>query len=176
MKQPPLPRTLYLVVRPDHYGEHFHPSNAVHRVLLCTEKDIAFWEAGWTGDGASIWTRDSRETGGGFLIERWNGLDIDYGHIVRGGELPDGSKLGFYHEHAGGTPWEALPSAVWWSNHRLPDWLHERGVRIPDDDRSRSRIEQQRRGSPMLSWNQCDKRLAKWEKYVLPWAADADSA
>lgn len=134
------PRSLYLIQRGPKYGEGWHPSlvpNSVHSVIVCTRRKAAKWQAGWTGDGAIVWERTTAQPSGeGFLLTRWNGLDIDYGHLVRGGLLLDGFHMGFYHpnnpEHR--RCWDLLDGAVWWSTSILPDWLEKRGVRLPTDE------------------------------------------
>jgi hypothetical protein len=120
--------SLYLIKRGPDYGAHWHPSLTPHRVIVCTARHTARWEAGWTGDRAWVWERSTSADGGqGWLIVRWEGLEIDYGHTVRGGKLPDGTSLGFSHpgnkdpQHR--RPWELLRGAVWWSEHPLPTWL-----------------------------------------------------
>lgn len=137
MKTLPLPRALYLIKRgpkPEYHRAPFHP------VIVCTARHTASWEVGWSGDGGWLWSHDASEEGVGWLLERWNGLNIDYGHVVRGFTLPDGTKAAFDHDRAG-TPGSAralLHGAVWWSqDHRVPEWLSNGyGVRLPDDDHS----------------------------------------
>ena len=118
---------LYLIKRgpkPKHYRTPYCP------VIICTRKDVAMDQAGWSGDGATVWAQDGTPSCG-FLLTRWQGLDIDYGHIIRGFTLPDGNHAAF--QHAGKEPWQLLNGAVWWSERKMPDWLAEKGVIYPQD-------------------------------------------
>lgn len=132
--------SLYLIKRgpkPEYHRAPFHP------VILCNHKTVARWEVGWTGDQAWLWSREgSTDSRGGWLIERWNGLDIDYGHLVRGHTLPDGSHSAFWRDY---HPWPAgiqdlFAGAVWWSLGKLPEWLAQRGVIYPPDAFTRTHI------------------------------------
>lgn len=141
--------------RPDHHRAPYHP------YLICTRKGVAKWEAGWTGDQAWVWERfDAKDDAGGWLLTRWEGLVIDYGHLVRTCRLPDGTPVAFYHrhrdlgfEHIEGygrmwrgyseelqEPWSLLSQTVWWSVSRIPEWLEKAGVQVPTDDFSQRRI------------------------------------
>jgi hypothetical protein len=53
-------------------------------VIVCDRRNVAEDRAGWTGDGAWMWVHDRSTGGGGWLILKWNGLNIDYGYLVRG--------------------------------------------------------------------------------------------
>ena len=139
--------SLYLVKRrekPIFHRATFHP------VILCTRQHTAMWEAGWSGDGACVWTRDAfKKDIGGWLMVRWCGLDIDYGHIVRNLTLPDGTTGAFVHDRKS-EPWTLIPEAVWWSDHKIPDWISDCGVNLPEDDFSRDRIREDQ-GSCLLT-------------------------
>ncbi len=124
---------LYLIKRgpkPEYHRAPFHP------VILCDRKRIAMWEASWSGSQAWVWARDGlRNDGQGWLLQRWNGLDIDYGHVVRDFVLPDGNHAAFYRDY---EPFpqgiqDLFAGAVWWSDKRMPAWLQERGVIYPPD-------------------------------------------
>lgn len=122
--------TLYLIKRgprPDHHKAPYHP------VVIASLKRVAEREAGWTGEVAWVWSHDSSTGAGGWRLERWAGLDIDYGHVVRGGRLPDGTEMGFAHESTGREPWSLIAGAIWWASKRMPTWLEARGcVYAPD--------------------------------------------
>jgi hypothetical protein len=129
-------RHLYLVKRgpkPDYHAAPFHP------VLLTDWKCVAEWEAGWSGDHAWVW--EAFQPGpnvGGWLLVRWNGFPIDYGHVVRSLTLPDGNKAAFWRDYETrdgeeGMVGPLLPGAVWYSERKLPEWLVERGVVYPSD-------------------------------------------
>lgn len=135
--------TIYLIKRgprPEHHRAPYHP------VLICDRKDMAKWEAGWTGDRAWLWSHhDPNTLSGGWLIERWEGLDIDYGGLVKGGTLPDGAHMGFYHGRVKDDPnpqepWILLPGAVWWSVKPMPPAVQEAGVVYPVDHFTQQRI------------------------------------
>lgn len=112
-----------------------------HRYLLCTMRKVAKWQAGWTGDGATVWSRSTAALGGeGFLLERWRGFDIDYGHVVRTVTLPDGTESAFVHPHKDEPPWNVLHLAVWWSRSKVPEWLAGKGVALPNDEFSMDTI------------------------------------
>lgn len=104
-----------------------------HPVIICGKRRVAKWEAGWTGDAAWVWSHERGTGAGGWLLERWNGLDIDYGHVVRGGTLPDGTEMAFSHQHHGRDPWPLIAGAVWWDDKKMPRWLEEAGVVYPTD-------------------------------------------
>lgn len=150
-------RTIYLIKRgpkPDYHNAPFHP------VVLCDLKRIAEWEAGWTGDRSWVWTHERHHESSGWLLERWEGLEIDYGHVVRGGELPDGTPMAFAHRHRDlgyeplpdgkfrwlghaeelQEPWTLLAGAVWWSDSRMPEWIEAAGVVYPPDHFSQQNI------------------------------------
>jgi hypothetical protein len=133
------PRVLFLVERgprPEYHKAQFHP------VVICTARHTASWEAGWSGDRANLWVqcegpgRDSS----GWLLLRWKGLEIDYGHIVRSFTLPDGSDKAAISHDRHGPPWSLMNGAVWWSTRVIPQWLLDRGVVLPTDGFSVERI------------------------------------
>jgi hypothetical protein len=128
---------VYLVKRgprPDYHRAPFHP------VIVCGKRWVAKWEAGWTGDAAWVWSHERGTSGGGWLLERWNGLDIDYGHVVRAVTLPDGTDAAFVHEGTGREPWPLLLGATWWDDKPMPRWLVQYGVLYPMDGFSQQRI------------------------------------
>lgn len=122
--------TLYLVKRgprPEYHRATFHP------VIVTDRKPIAEWEAGWTGDGATVWHHQSSDRCTGWLIVRWCGFDIDYGHIVRSFALPDGTIAAFRHTKDN-EPWTLIAGAVWWSLAPMPAWLRNLGcIEAPDE-------------------------------------------
>lgn len=121
---------IYLIKRaprPAYHRAPFHP------VIICGKRRVAKWEAGWTGDASWVWSHARGEMAGGWLLERWNGFDIDYGHVVRGVLMPDGTDAAFVHEPTGREPWTLLDGAVWWDDQPLPKVLVERGVIYPPD-------------------------------------------
>lgn len=129
-------RYVYLIKRgerPEHHRAPYHP------VILCSRKPVAEWEAGWTGDEATVWTHTWGSPASGWLLTRWRGLDVDYGHVVRGHELPDGTRSGFFHDRDE-EPWTLLDGCVWWSSERIPEWLDDHGVIYPPDPHSQQRI------------------------------------
>jgi hypothetical protein len=118
--------------RPEHHNAPFHP------VIVCGKKRIAKWEAGATDSKAWVWQWDC--DGSGFLLCRWNGFDVDYGHIVREvGPLPDGTHTGFFHDRDK-EPWTLLSGAVWWDDKKLPPCLEKVGLIYPTDDFTQQRI------------------------------------
>lgn len=130
---------IYLIKRgpkPEYHNAPFHP------VIICAKRKVAKWEAGSTSDRAWLWERASHiMDGAGFLLMRWNGLDIDYGHVVHNvGDMPDGAHSGFYHPGRGGEPWTLLKGAIWWDDKPLPPSLVEMGVIYPPDDFTQQRI------------------------------------
>lgn len=129
--------TLFLIKRgprPDHHNAPYHP------VVIASLKRVAKWEAGWTGDAAWVWTHDASSSAGGWLLERWAGLDIDYGHVVRAGRLPDGTEMAFVHESTGREPWSLFAGAIWWGTKRMPTWLESRGCLYAPDAFSQQSI------------------------------------
>lgn len=122
-------RSLYLVKRP-----HRQQNAPFHPVILTDRRWLAKWEAGPSRDGAWVWEKDGWDNNGhGWLLARWNGFDIDYGHVVSGLTLPDGSQGAFWRAYYGSDDDPAgvrdlFPGAVWWSDKRMPEWLSELGV------------------------------------------------
>jgi len=125
-------------LRPSYHKAPYHP------VIVCTRKSVAKWEAGWTGDRASVW--EGQTDGSGMLLCRIDGLEVDYGHIVRACPLPGGRTTGFVHDREE-EPWTLLCGATWWSTRPLPTYLRERGVALPMDEFSLARIEEDYRRS-----------------------------
>lgn len=129
--------SIYLIKRgprPEYHRAPFHP------IVICDHLKIAKWEAGWTGEGATVWENcDVKYLSAGWLLGRWKGFDIDYGHVVRHLSLPDGTQSAFCHDRDG-EPWALLSGAVWWSERKLPPSLADRGVRYAPDSFTRNRI------------------------------------
>lgn len=144
---------MYLIKRgprPDYHKAPFHP------VIICAKKRVAKREAGSSSDRAWVWERFSTdvENGEGFLLARWCGLDIDYGHVVHGFDLPDGTPAAFHHQHRSlgydrpgevgakflgysaepQEPWTLIRGAVWWDDKLMPPVLAKAGVVYPPDD------------------------------------------
>lgn len=120
--------TLYLVKKRGRPDWHRAPYT---QVLVTTRWDAAKWEAGYSGEGAWIWAIPGEF--GGWLLMRWNGLDIDYGHVVRNVTLPDGDIRAFDHRHTHPETFALADGATWWSPKKMPKWLQEWGVRYPSD-------------------------------------------
>lgn len=112
--------------RPGYSRAPFHP------VVIVAKKRLLEWERGWTGDGATVWEHERGTGGGGWLLTRWAGFDIDYGHTVRCVTLPDGTTGAFAHDE-NQEPWTLLTGAVWLDDKRLPQWLDRRGAIYPPD-------------------------------------------
>jgi hypothetical protein len=122
---------VYLIKRgpkPSYHRAPFHP------VIICAKRAVAKWEAGCTSDAAWVWSHERGARVGGWLLERWNGFDVDYGSVVHGIVMPDGTKAAFVHEHTGREPWPLLAGAVWWDNKRMPRWLRTAGAIYPPDE------------------------------------------
>lgn len=128
---------IYLIKRGPKSKSHKAP---FHPVILCTRKHTAKWEAGATSDKCWVWTHDYGFEHSGWLLERWNGLDVDYGPVVNPIELPDGTKAAFFHDK-GKSPWILIKGAVWWSNHKIPTWIQDRGCLFVKDSFSIECIE-----------------------------------
>lgn len=120
---------LYLIKRASRPFCHRAP---YHPVIICDRKWMADWEAGCTCRQAWIWTHDIAHPSYGWLLVRWQGLDIDLGHVVHACTLPDGTTSGISHKRDE-EPWSLLPGAVWWSDRPIPAWLLEAGVVYPPD-------------------------------------------
>lgn len=133
---------LYLIKRgpkPEYHNAPFHP------VICCANKGVARWQVGATDDRAWLWSQCPCTPGHGLLLERWEGLDIDYGHVVHGFTLPDGTEAAFHHPHHKPETWALLSGAIWWSTKRMPDWLAEQGVIVAPDDFTRDMIKDDER-------------------------------
>ena len=113
----------------------------VYRKIWCSDKYIvqiftkerdAKEAASGSAELAYIWLHDYWDGGGGWLITRWNGLDIDYSPLVMSFKLPDDSVTGFVHK-GNEKPWSLLFDAVWKSEQRMPKWLKDLGVKVVRD-------------------------------------------
>ena len=131
---------LYLIKRgpkPEWHKAPFHP------VILCDLKKVATWEIGWVGDKTWAWSHEGKARPcGGWLLEFWNGFLVNYGHIVRTFELPDGAKCGFwrdYHDAENGLK-SLFAGAVWYSWNKIPGWIAEKGGIYPPDDFTQEHI------------------------------------
>lgn len=138
-------RILYLLKRgpkPPYHRAPFHP------VIVCDQRAVATWEAGWTGDRSWMWEaareKEPYGIGGGWLLVKWEGLNIDYGHLIRGCTLPDGTDVGFHHRHGRAlATWALLCGAVWWSSRPLPESLRKHGIIEAPDEFSLERIQKE---------------------------------
>lgn len=160
-------RVVYLVKRgprPETHKAPFHP------VVICSRRHTMKWESGWTGGRSWVWDHEGREEFCGWLLLRWEGLDIDYGGLVKCCTLPDGTKTGFFHRHRDlgydrpgevgakhlgystelQEPWSLLPGAVWWSDHPMPEWLRISGV-VPVSDSFSLKVIQEDTGTCLLT-------------------------
>lgn len=132
------PRDLWLIRRAPR-PEHYHPDTPYHPVVICARRVVLEEERGWSGDGASVWWHEAKEAGSGWLMQRWQGFDIDYGHTVRGLVLPDGTRAAFAHDRDA-APWTLLPGAVFLDDRSMPAWLEALGAVYPPDERTRDRL------------------------------------
>lgn len=128
---------IWLVRRGPREAHHLAP---FHPVIVCAKSRIARSEAGWTGDAAWVWSHERPSRIGGWLLERWNGFNVDYGHVVRPCRMPDGTDGAFVHEHTRREPWSILAGAVWWDDRRMPKWLAEGGAIYPPDRFTQQRV------------------------------------
>ena len=137
-------RTLYLVKRSERPKHHIAP---YHPVILCDRKRVAEWEAGGTDPalrgGAWVWEREGWDDNPyGWILAKWNGLNIDYVGLVTAFDLPDGSHSAFWRDY---EDWpqgvrDLFSGAVWWSDKQMPEWLEQRDVLYPLDDFTQQRI------------------------------------
>lgn len=120
---------IYLIKRgprTEHHNAPYHP------VIICNKKRIALWEAGSTKEKANVWGWFSPPYGG-LLLVRWNGLDIDYGGLVKEvGPLPDGTHTAFFHDRDK-EPFTLVKGAIWWDDKKMPKELENLGVIYPPD-------------------------------------------
>lgn len=134
--------SLYLIKRgprPPHHNAPFHP------VIICDRKRLADEGVSFTGDRDWVWRKDTTgKDGKGWLLIRWEGLIIDYGYLVRGSILPDGSHTAFWRDYetreGEGSVKDVLAVATWWSDTTIPGWLKDRGVDYAKDAFSQKRI------------------------------------
>lgn len=129
---------IYLIkrVRPNYHKTPFHP------IIICGKKKIAKWEAGDTNSKAWVWEHNtpSNCSLNSWLLTRWNGLDIDYGYVIKDvGPLPDGTHTGFFHDRDK-EPWILIAGAIWWDNQKMPRVLQDMGVIYPPDKFTQQRI------------------------------------
>lgn len=125
--------TIYLIKKAGDKPSWYHEMTPWHPVLMTSRRDAALWLAGYSGEGAWMWSKGIGDRHAGWLLIRWNGLDIDYGHVVRGVRLPDGDERAFDHRHAHPETFALQSGAVWWSPRKMPAWLAAEGVVYPSD-------------------------------------------
>lgn len=131
---------LYLIQRGPRPAYHVAPFSPV---IVCDRRDVALIEAGWTGDEAWVWSAQRDKAlgvSGGLLLERWMGLLVDYGGLVRGCTLPDGTHVGFHHRSNAPETWALFAGAVWWSERELDEPLRRLGITAASDDWTRGAI------------------------------------
>lgn len=125
--------TIYMIQRPGGKPVWWDNSVPWHPVFITSRRDAAMWLAGYSGEGAWMWVKGEGDEHAGWLLKRWNGLDIDYGHVVRGVKLPDGDVRAFDHRHEHPETFALQEGAVWWSPRRMPAWLRRAGTVYPSD-------------------------------------------
>jgi len=122
--------SLYLIQRgprPAYHKAPFHP------VIICDRKRIGEWESQDTDNKCNVWV-NSTGPHSGWLMWRWQGLIIDYGHVVHKIVLPDGTEADFYRDYDDPhTIKHLLPGAIWWSDKVMPKWIEALGVVYPLD-------------------------------------------
>lgn len=126
-------KSLYLIKRgprPEYHRAPFHP------VIICDRKRIAEWEAGNTGNAAWVWEKMSwSDDGWGWLLCRWNGFDVNYGHVAHSITMPDGTVAGLWRDYESDySVKDLIAGATWWSEKPMPEWLAKRGVKYPEDE------------------------------------------
>lgn len=131
--------TLYLIQRgpqPRYQKVAFHP------VIICDRKRVAVVEMGMSDDRANVWVGvDNPQHSHGWILRRWRGLDIDYGHTGYSFDLFDGTKAGIYRDYDNEcTVKHLFAGAIWWSDKQIPAWLVEKGVLYPSDNFSQMQI------------------------------------
>lgn len=152
---------LYLLKRGPRPAHHNAP---FHQVIICSQKWIARWEAHDSNEPAWIWeNEDVKEPRGGWLLVRWMGFDIDYGGLVKGITLPDGTQAAFWRDYEHPTTPNViniLSGAVWWTAKKpIPAYLVQKGVVYPSDEFTRQRIitsEQEGDPSKFTEWKRVD--------------------
>lgn len=129
---------IYLIKRGPRHECHEAP---FHPVIVCAKNRIAKWEAGATDECAWVWERfNDSGCWAGFLLVRWRGLDIDYGHLIREvGPMPDGTHTAFFHDEQK-EPYTLLNGAVWWDDKPMPAEIAKWGLIYPPDQFSRQSI------------------------------------
>lgn len=58
---------------------------------------------------------------------------MDYGYIVRGMLLPDGTTRSIDHRREHPETFALLPGAIWWSPRKMPRWIEDEGAQYPTD-------------------------------------------
>jgi hypothetical protein len=155
-------RYIYLVKRGLQPAIHKAP---YHPVIICTRRHTAQWEANDSNHHAWVWEHPRFMEAPGWLLVRWNGFDVDYGHVVHTITMPDGTQGAFVHERDR-APWTLLPEAVWWSDEPIPEWLIRYGVRQPDDEFSQELIRMDA-GMCLLPMSQQTKLMARRAEQAL---------
>lgn len=145
--------------KPEHHRAPWSP------VIICTAKHTANWEVGDSNAQSSLWSLPASEVGGGWLLERYKGFNIDYGSQVKLINLWDGTVAGFAHDR-NDKPFTLLKGAVWWSYDEMPEWLREAGVVYPSDEWTKSMIRKDL-GSCRLGQSREEKLMdRRYEQYA----------
>lgn len=141
--------SLYFVKRRPRPDWHKAP---YHQFIICTRRAIAKDMAGASSERGWVWEQIDSEYSG-WLLCRWEGLDLDYGGVVHGFDLPDGTPAAFSNPHKNGEPWNLLDKAVWWSSRKMPDWLAKKGVVYPTDSFTQQFILDHEANDGMMGFN-----------------------
>jgi hypothetical protein len=123
-------KNFYLILRGpkgEHHNAPFHP------VILCTRKHTAEWESKRTKEGATVWVNMAPNTAywGNWLLVKYKGYDIDYGHLAHYFTLFDGKDSREVSDREYIEP--LLRNAIWWSYDEMPEFVRELGVRYAED-------------------------------------------
>lgn len=121
-----------------------------HPIIICDRKKVMQTQVIWSGGHDWVWTANLWAVQAGWMLERWNGLIIEYGHVIRSFELPDGTWTGYHRpyelseyqkRHSKDSNIKALfVDAIWWSDKRMPSKFSELGVVYPTDEVTRQRV------------------------------------
>lgn len=161
MKQTPIARNLYLVVRGPKSEHHKAP---YHSIIVCTRRHTAEWESEHTKDGHTVFVNLAPDSpAGNWLLVKYKGYSIDGNSYFT---LFDGqcTRELASHKNIDGL----LNQAVWWSYDQMPKWFIDKGVRFAEDDFTKRQIAQDF-GLCLLPESVSRKHKQRMDKYDQPY-------
>lgn len=163
MKKPKLQKSLFLIIRGDRPINHKAP---YHPIILCTRYHSMLWESRGTREGHTVLSCCVPDVkGSSWALLRYKGFIIDGLNETQSIVLFDGVKA----NDAVKKLLENIPNAIWFSYDKMPEWIKDMGVKYPDDDFTRRRIEDDPGTCLTMSCQKENDFKLSREDYFLPW-------